>query len=655
MSTKQSQFSPKRHRPEYLGSGGRTKFVGEGYRNWKCKKGFDDHVGDVNSEHNHAQRKCLNLMSERRSIETIMVRQSVNEGMDYRVQLGASVHVSRFLAKQGLAFRGHDESESSHRKGNFLNLLRYTGDRNPQIDKVILENAPKNRKLTCSDTQKEIVNCAAEETILEILAELGNELFSVLIDESRDVSVKEQMAIVIRFVNKKGSVVERFLGIVHVPDTRAVSLKEALQGLFVKNGLTLSRLRGQGYDGASNMSREFNDLKTLIMKENGSAYYVHCWAHQLQLTLVHVAKHHHKIGLFFQIISQVVNVASASCKRRDQLREKQRIEILESISNLEIKTGSGLNQEMGLARPSNTRWSSHFKTLNGVITLFSATIGVLEEIENDALILEQRVEATALQRKEQDMVNAMRLVKFAKVRLQGMRDGGWESLFKEVCVFCVKHDIDIPNMEDKYAGKPKRQTTNTTNLHYYRVELFYTVIDMQLQELNDRFTENSTELLICMSCLDPSNSFSSFNKDRLVQLARLYPSDFNQYELAVLDGQLENYRMDLRSDDDFKELKGIVELSQKMVEKRRHNVYPLVYKLVKLALILPVATASVERVFSAMNYVKNRVRNSMGDQFLNDCLVTYVESELFDEVVDERIMQRWQNMSNRRGKLPPLT
>ena len=90
------------------------------------------------------------------------------------------------------------------------------------------------------------------------------------------------------------------------------------------------------------------------------------------------------------------------------------------------------------------------------------------------------------------------------------------------------------------------------------------------------------------------------------------------------------------------------------VEKRKHNVYPLVYKLVKLALILPVATASVERVFSAMNYVKNRVRNSMGDQFLNDCLVTYIEKDLFDEVCDERIMQRWQNMKSRKGVLPPL-
>ena len=74
------------------------------------------------------------------------------------------------------------------------------------------------------------------------------------------------------------------------------------------------------------------------------------------------------------------------------------------------------------------------------------------------------------------MVNAMCLVNFAKDYLQDMRDNGWESLFKEVCLFCVKHDIEIPKMEDRYAGKPKRQATNITNLHYYRVELFYTVM-----------------------------------------------------------------------------------------------------------------------------------------------------------------------------------
>jgi hypothetical protein len=37
--------------------------------------------------------------------------------------------------------------------------------------------------------------------------------FFVLVDESRDISIMEQMAIVVRFVNQKGEVIEIFLGI----------------------------------------------------------------------------------------------------------------------------------------------------------------------------------------------------------------------------------------------------------------------------------------------------------------------------------------------------------------------------------------------------------------------------------------------------------
>jgi hypothetical protein len=110
----------------------------------------------------------------------------------------------------------------------------------------------------------------------------------------------------------------------------------------------------------------------------------------------------------------------------------------------------------------------------------------------------------------------------------------------------------------------------------------------------------------------------------------------------------------MKDDRDF-ELKSLSELSEKIVETNKHNVYPLVYKLVKLALILPVATASVERVFSAMNFVKNNLRSTMGDQWMNDLLVTYIEKELFMLVDDERIMQRFQSMKNRKGKLSQLT
>ena len=136
--------------------------------------------------------------------------------------------------------------------------------------------------------------------------------FSVLIDESRDISTKEQMMVALRYVDKKGHVIEHFLGVEHVTDTSALSLKTAVEDLFCRHGLSLSRLRGQGYDEASNMQGQFNGLKTLIMKENESAYYVHCFAHQLQLALVAVAKNHNKIATFFNFVAIVVNVVGGS-------------------------------------------------------------------------------------------------------------------------------------------------------------------------------------------------------------------------------------------------------------------------------------------------------------------------------------------------------
>jgi hypothetical protein len=47
------------------------------------------------------------------------------------------------------------------------------------------------------------------------------------------------------------------------------------------------------------MRGELNGLKTLILNENSSAYYIHCFTHQLQLTLVVVATNHIQIAIFF--------------------------------------------------------------------------------------------------------------------------------------------------------------------------------------------------------------------------------------------------------------------------------------------------------------------------------------------------------------------
>jgi hypothetical protein len=174
---------------------------------------------------------------------------------------------------------------------------------------------------------------------------------------------------------------------------------------------------------------------------------VHCFAHQLQLTLVAVVKNHKRVCLFFQKVNAIHNVIGASCKRFNKLREMQKIKIVKAISNEEISTRSSLNQEMCLARPCDTRWISHYKTLTNLLKLFSVMIEVLEIIEEDGKYVEKQAEASGfmeemrtfdfvfiyhlmhkslgitydlsqvLQRKSQDIVNVMCLVGIAKSRL----------------------------------------------------------------------------------------------------------------------------------------------------------------------------------------------------------------------------------------------
>jgi hypothetical protein len=80
---------------------------------------------------------------------------------------------------------------------------------------------------------------------------------------------------------------------------------------------------------------------------------------------------------------------------------------------------------------------------------------------------------------------------------------------------------------------------------------------MQLNKLDDRFTETSTELLLCVTCLNSSDSFSAFNKEKLIRLTLFYPNEFSIVDLMVLGDQVDTYIIDLRSDDEFSGIKGI--------------------------------------------------------------------------------------------------
>ena len=322
---------------------------------------------------------------------------------------------------------------------------------------------------------------------------------------------------VCRFVNKKGEVLERLLGVQHVVDTTSANLKRSLDAMFVKHDLSMSRLRGQGYDGASNMRGELH----------------------------------------------------------------------------------GLSQ--------------------------------------------------ALQQKDQNIVSAMNMVVSVKSLLQKLRDDGWEPLLLASTNFCGGRNIIVPNMDDNISalGYPRSSRKMVTCLHHYKVQIFNEVVDRNIVEMNNRFCETSTRLLRCVACLDPRDSFSRFDHEKLVELAKMYIVDFSSHDCYLLIDELSIYIDVMKRSIDFLGCDSLTDLALKLVQTRQHLIFPLVYRLITLALTLPVATASVERVFSAMNIIKSDLRNKIGDDWLNDLMICYVEKEIFAKIDDKRVMLRFHSFKNR--------
>nr|XP_009587314.1 uncharacterized protein LOC104085065 [Nicotiana tomentosiformis] len=173
-----------------------------------------------------------------------------------------------------------------------------------------------------------------------------------------------------------------------------------------------------------------------------------------------------------------------------------------------------------------------------------------------------------------------------------------------------------------------------------------------LGELNSRFSEVNTDLFLGMASLSTDDSFASYDKNKIMKLATYYLNEFTDSKLEDLSRELDKYINYVQEiDNAFSNLKELGDLSNTMVKTNIHKTWGLIYLPVKLSLILPMATATVERAFSSMEFIKNDLRSRIGDNFLNDCLVCYIEDEVFESVPNDAIIDRFLNMTSHRVQL----
>jgi hypothetical protein len=170
----------------------------------------------------------------------------------------------------------------------------------------------------------------------------------------------------------------------------------------------------------------------------------------------------------------------ACLAKNKMLRLGQADRIIEALHLGETESGQGLNQEMGLARPCDTRWNSHYKTVLHVMTIYPSIWKVLikigEEYSGTEAVAAQTMLTSfesyefvfmaklmlalfgiiddlsrSLQRRDQDIVNAMDLIVYTQQELQNLRhDSGWKDFLEEVNSFCVKYRVKVVDMDAFY-------------------------------------------------------------------------------------------------------------------------------------------------------------------------------------------------------------
>ena len=183
--------------------------------------------------------------------------------------------------KQNIAFRGHDDADSSlsTNKGNFKAILEYRALGDPVLHQH-LAMGPKNAQYTSAKTQNEVILICRTLILQKIADEVKeNDLYSIICDECTDSANKEQLSLSVRYVSRE-KVCKSFVGFFELDEgVTGAAVADAIETAIAECHLDPTKLRGQAYDGASNMTGKYKGCAAIIQQKYPQATYSHCCSH----------------------------------------------------------------------------------------------------------------------------------------------------------------------------------------------------------------------------------------------------------------------------------------------------------------------------------------------------------------------------------------
>lgn len=587
----------------------------------------------------------------------------VKENREYIKTIG---EVLLLTARQNITQRGHDESEESINKGNFREILDTIAHHDALVKHRL--TTIHNAKYTSKTIQNEVLDCLAEMVRSEITEEVKNsEFFSVMADETKDVSKKEQISFVLRYYYN-GAIKESFLHFECAERLDAAGLTEKIVHLLERHGLDYKKhLIGQAYDGAAVMSGKHSGVQARIREHAKYAFYVHCSAHCLNLVLVDAVKAVPEAEEFFALLQSLYVFTSGSYVHSKWLTVQREM--------------YGSTRE--LQQLSDTRWACRFLALTNIMDRLPALKRVLQEVAQERrgeksseargllaqidfefvvhlvtlrkLFGETKLLSDMLQSPTVDLSRAVELVEALAQTLNDFRqESFFDSLWGEVLSICEQCDAATQSVAKRQRKLSSRlceyhilgtvgQRELDCDKETFRTSFFYPVVDCMLSELSKRFSKTNCELMCSIRSLNPKSD--AFLKDTtLFEFGRLY------------DANIDDLRHELHQFKRLLERKvqgGVIEKPSDTVALTRFTepykeVFVELFRLCKIAVALPVSSASCERSFSTLKLVKTYLRSTISDERLSNLGVLSIESRRSKALNLDAFVDHFSRSHNRR-------
>ena len=285
-----------------------------------------------------------------------------------------------FCGRQNIPLRGHRSESSpysgennfatSGNPGNFQCLLQFRMDAGDVLLQDHFSNPDKNAQYRSPTIQNDLIAACKQWIQGRIINEVkSSKYFAVCADEAADISNKEQLPLVLRFVDSSGSIREEFIEFIHCDSgTSGAAIPEKILSGLEQLGLDPKDLRGQGYDGVGNMAGRIQGAAARITEQYPSAYYVHCGSHALNLCVVSACTVQ-SVRNMHGTLEEIYIFYQYSPKRQQLLEEK--IRELENVNHTKL---------VSLCK---TRWVARIEAYEAFQELLTAVVDTLQDIATE--------------------------------------------------------------------------------------------------------------------------------------------------------------------------------------------------------------------------------------------------------------------------------